>query len=190
MRVEPWTVGQDDDEEVGQVQDALAGRRALVTGGATGIGRAVALALARAGADVALTHLAHDATDVVAEIKELGRESAAVQVDLRRSWDVDEAVASAAESLGGSLDILVNNVGGLVERRGIATMDDAHWHGVLDLNLSSAFYATQGRPQGDAGRRADHLRRRAGGAQRRWHGHGRVHDREGGDRGLLPGARA
>jgi len=125
------------------VQDALAGRRALVTGGAIGIGRSVALALARAGADVVVTHLAHDATHVVAEIKELGRQSTAVQVDLRRSWDVDEAVASAAENLGGGIDILVNNVGGLVERRGVATMDDAHWHGVLDLNLSSAFYATR-----------------------------------------------
>jgi 3-oxoacyl-[acyl-carrier protein] reductase len=125
------------------VQDALAGRRALVTGGASGIGRAVALALARAGADVALTHLAHDATHVVAEIKELGRQSAAVQVDLRHSWDVDDAVASAAGSLGGSIDILVNNVGGLVERRGVSTMDDAHWHGVLDLNLSSTFYVTR-----------------------------------------------
>ena len=125
------------------MQDALAGRRALVTGGAIGIGRSVALALARAGADVVVTHLAHDATHVVAEIKELGRQSTAVQVDLRRSWDVDEAVASAAENLGGGIDILVNNVGGLVERRGVATMDDAHWHGVLDLNLSSAFYATR-----------------------------------------------
>ncbi|WP_028050530.1 SDR family NAD(P)-dependent oxidoreductase [Cellulomonas sp. URHD0024] len=123
--------------------DGLAGRRALVTGGAAGIGRAVALMLARAGADVAVTHLAHDATDVVAGIKEAGSAGSAFQVDLRHSWDVDEVVAAAAESLGGGIDILVNNVGGLVERRTLATMDDAHWHGALDLNLSSTFYTTR-----------------------------------------------
>ena len=76
-------------------------------------------------------------------IKELGRTSSAFQVDMRRSWDVDETVAAAAESLGGRIDILVNNVGGLVERRGLTSMDDAHWHGMLDLNLSSAFYASR-----------------------------------------------
>ncbi|WP_028046100.1 SDR family NAD(P)-dependent oxidoreductase [Cellulomonas sp. URHE0023] len=125
------------------MSEVLAGRRALVTGGAVGIGRAIALSLARAGADVAFTHLAHDATDVLVKIKEYGRVGSAFQVDLRRSWDVDESVAAAAQSLGGGIDILVNNVGGLVERRGLATMDDAHWHGVLDLNLSSAFYASR-----------------------------------------------
>lgn len=120
----------------------LAGRRALVTGGATGIGRAVAVALARAGADVAVTHLAHDPAAVVAQVEELGRRAFAVQLDARHSWDVDAAVAAAADTLGG-LDVLVNNVGGLVERRPLARTDDAHWHHVMDLNLSSVFYATR-----------------------------------------------
>ena len=108
-----------------------------------GIGRAVALALARAGADVAVTHLSHDATAVVAEIKETGQVAASFQVDLRRSWDVDKAVSDAAAALGGGIDILVNNVGGPVDRRTVPSMDDAHWHGVLDLNLSSAFYVSR-----------------------------------------------
>jgi len=125
------------------VEQALTGRRALVTGGASGIGRAAALALARAGADVAITYLSHDPTDVVAEIKGEGRIAASFQVDARRSWDVDKAVSDAAGALGGGIDILVNNVGGPVERRNVAAMDDAHWHGVLDLNLSSAFYVTR-----------------------------------------------
>ena len=125
------------------MEHALTGRRALVTGGASGIGRAVALALARAGADVAVTHLSHDATAVVAEIKETGQIAASFQVDLRRSWDVDKAVSDAASALGGGIDILVNNVGGPVDRRTVPAMDDAHWHGVLDLNLSSAFYASR-----------------------------------------------
>ncbi len=120
----------------------LTGRRALVTGGATGIGRAVAVALARAGADVAVTHLAHDAADVVERIRERGRKGFAVQLDARRSWDVDAAVNAAAQALGG-LDVLVNNAGGLVDRRPLVGTDDAHWHHVMDLNLSSVFYATR-----------------------------------------------
>lgn len=120
----------------------LVGRRALVTGGAAGIGRAVAVALARAGVDVAVTYLSHDARPVVAEIEGMRRHAFAVQLDARRSWDVDAAVTAAADALGG-LDILVNNVGGLVDRRPLASTDDAHWHQVMDLNLSSTFYATR-----------------------------------------------
>lgn len=125
------------------MEHALTGRRALVTGGASGIGRAVAVALARAGADVAVTHLSHDATEVVAELKETGRIAAAFQLDARRSWEVDAAVSDAAAALGGGIDILVNNAGGPVDRRMVRGMDDAHWHAVLDLNLSSVFYASR-----------------------------------------------
>jgi len=125
------------------VDEDLKGRRALVTGGASGIGRAVAVALAGAGADVAVTYLSHEPATVLAEIEEEGRTAAAFQVDARRSWDVDKAVTDAAGALGGGIDILVNNVGGIVERRNVAALDDAHWHHVLDLNLSSAFYASR-----------------------------------------------
>jgi len=121
----------------------LSGHRALVTGGAVGIGRAVALALARAGADVALTHLAHDAEPVVAEVRALGRTAAAFRLDARRSWDVDRVVVQAAAALGGAIDILVNNVGGLVARRPVETTDDLQWAQVLDLNVSSVFYASR-----------------------------------------------
>jgi len=121
----------------------LTGRRALVTGGAIGIGRAVAIALARAGADVAVTHLVHDAESVVDEIVELGRTGAAFQLDARRSWDVDRVAVQAAAALGGAIDILVNNVGGLVGRQPVVSMDDQHWHEVLDLNVSSAFFTSR-----------------------------------------------
>lgn len=121
----------------------LSGRRALVTGGASGIGRAVAVALARAGADVAVTHLTHDPAPVLAEIRAEGRTAAAFQVDARHSWDVDHAVGEAAQALGGGIDVLVNNVGGIVERLPVPELDDAAWHAALELNLTTAFYATR-----------------------------------------------
>jgi 3-oxoacyl-[acyl-carrier protein] reductase len=125
------------------VQRELRGRRALVTGGATGIGRAVAVALAEAGADVAVTHLTHDPAQVLGEIKETGRTGVAYPLDARYSWDVDHVVSEAAQALGGGIDLLVNNVGGFVERRTLASLDDAAWHTVVDTNLTSTFYATR-----------------------------------------------
>ncbi len=123
--------------------DNLEGRRALVTGAATGIGRATALALAQAGADIAFTHLTHDPAEVVEQIEALGRKAVAFQLDARHSWDVDRVVVQAADALGGGIDILVNNAGGLGGRQLVTGMDDQHWHQVLDLNVSSVFYATR-----------------------------------------------
>lgn len=120
----------------------LGGRRALVTGAAGGIGHAIAVALAAAGADVAFTYLSHDPAATVAAVEAHGRRAFAVQLDARHSWDVDAAVASCAQELGG-IDVLVNNAGGLVERRPLTATDDSHWHHVMDLNLSSVFYATR-----------------------------------------------
>ncbi|MCC2307461.1 SDR family NAD(P)-dependent oxidoreductase [Cellulomonas chengniuliangii] len=121
----------------------LEGRRALVTGAATGIGRATALALAQAGADIAFTHLTHDPAETVAGVEALGRRAIAYQLDARHSWDVDRVVVQAADELGGGIDILVNNAGGLGGRQLVTGMDDQHWHLVLDLNVSSVFYATR-----------------------------------------------
>ncbi len=121
----------------------LAGKTALVTGGGVGIGRETALALARAGADVALTYLSHPGDGVASEIRTLGRKGVALRMDATHSRDVDAAVTAAAAALGGRLDILVNNAGGLVARVPIAEMDDDHWRHVIDVNLSSAFYCTR-----------------------------------------------
>ncbi|TDE03108.1 SDR family NAD(P)-dependent oxidoreductase [Jiangella asiatica] len=120
----------------------LAGRSALVTGGGTGIGRGIALALAAAGADVALTYHNHDGEQVAAEIRSAGQRSRAFALDALDSRDVDRVVDAAAAELG-RLDILVNNVGGLVARQDGATMSDEHWHRVIDINLSSVMYATR-----------------------------------------------
>jgi 3-oxoacyl-[acyl-carrier protein] reductase len=121
----------------------LTGRRALVTGGGVGIGRAIALNLARAGADVALTYRSHDGSPVAAEIEALGRRSGAFALDATDQAQVDTAVTAAAEALGGPIDLLVNNAGGLIGRQTIAEMTDEHWFAVIDVNLTSTFRVTR-----------------------------------------------
>jgi 3-oxoacyl-[acyl-carrier protein] reductase len=125
------------------VQIDLSNQTALVTGGAIGIGREVALALARAGADVALTYRSHDGDAVAREIVDLGRRSVAYEMDATDSAEVDRVVDAAAAALGGKIDILVNNAGGLVGRVPVAEMSDQHWRQVVDVNLSSTFYCSR-----------------------------------------------
>lgn len=122
---------------------SLHGRVALVTGGGTGIGREVALALGRAGADVAVTYRTHDARQVVAELHAMGRAATAYQLDATDPDAVRDVVAAAARDLGGRVDVLVNNAGGIVGRVPLAEMTPQHWHAVLDVNLTSAFLVTQ-----------------------------------------------
>ncbi len=110
---------------------SLEGRRALVTGGSRGIGRAIAAELARAGAEVVVGYRsgAGEAAEVAAEIG--GR---AVQADVSSPEDAVRLVDEAGE-----LDILVNNAG--VTRDGLlARMGDEEWREVIETNLSSVFY--------------------------------------------------
>jgi len=121
----------------------LEGRRALVTGGGTGIGAAIAVALAEAGADVAFTYLSHPGEEVAEQIRALGRRVYAAPLDATQPDEVTRVVADAAAALGGPIDLLVNNAGGLVARASLADMSVEHWHTVMDLNLTSAFLVTQ-----------------------------------------------
>lgn len=132
----------------------LSGKNALVTGGNTGIGRAIALSLAAHGANVAITSFSTTAEEAVAEIRALGRQAAHARLDVTRSDAVSETVTRLVAELGGRLDILVNNAGHLVDRVPVAEMSDSHWHQVLDVNLSSAFYCTRAALpiMGDGGR--------------------------------------
>jgi 3-oxoacyl-[acyl-carrier protein] reductase len=121
----------------------LIGRTALVTGGNTGIGRAIARTLAKAGADVAITYFSNADEQTVAEIRGMGRSAAAAQLDATDSAAVNRVVPELARALGGHIDILVNNAGHLIGRMAVAGMTDEHWHNVLDVNLSSAFYCAR-----------------------------------------------
>lgn len=122
--------------------DLLAGKRALVTGGGTGIGRATALELAALGADVAVAgRRAEPLLAVCAEIEALGRRAVAVPTDIR----VAEAVSACAEQvlaeLGG-VDILVNNAGGhFVAPADLLTQKG--WNAVINTNLNGTFQMTQ-----------------------------------------------
>jgi 3-oxoacyl-[acyl-carrier protein] reductase len=121
----------------------LTGKTALVTGGNTGIGRAIALALAQVGADVALTYFSNPGEQTVAAIRALGRRSLALRMDATDSAEVNQVMPELAEALDGRIDILVNNAGYMVGRVTVAEMSDEHWHSVIDVNLSSAFYCTR-----------------------------------------------
>lgn len=121
----------------------LTGRKALVTGGATGIGQGIALGLAAAGADVALTYRSHQPEETLAGIEAAGRKAAAVKADFT---GMDEAAAAevigfATKALGG-LDILVNNAG-IIHRGDSADMALQDWRRVLSVNLEAVWLLSQ-----------------------------------------------
>ena len=122
----------------------LNGQAALVTGAEVGIGRATALALARAGADVAVHFYADEAAagEVVREIESLGRRAAAFGADLTRSAEVTRAVGGAQARFG-RIDILVNNAGGLLGRHSLPEMPEAFFHDVMNVNALTTFLCCQ-----------------------------------------------
>lgn len=123
--------------------DDITGRIALVTGASRGIGRAIAVALARAGADVAVHYGAshHDADAAVAEIRALGRRAVAVRADLARAEEAAGLVDAVVGALG-DVQILVNNAG-IAGPKPIdaLTLDD--WNRHVAVNLTASFIVTQ-----------------------------------------------
>ena len=120
----------------------LDGRTAFVTGGGTGIGKGFALALAEAGADVALAGRTAATLDSVAhEIEGLGRKSMVFVADVSIKQNVDRAVDKIVESWG-KLDIAANNagVGGWVKTH---ELDEATWDHLMSINLKGAFFCCQ-----------------------------------------------
>lgn len=121
----------------------LTGRRALVTGASRGIGRAIALAYARAGADVAvLARNAEALDDLAAEIASLGRRGIVATADVLDSESTRAAVSAAIADLGG-LDILVNNAGGNSFSIPVAQMRMSGWEKTMRLNVDSIVHITQ-----------------------------------------------
>ena len=118
----------------------LAGRVALVTGGASGIGRASSIALAREGADVALTYFssADEARAVEAEIGKLGRRALALKADMTDEATVERVVAETEEKLG-PLDILFANAGGILKRIRSVEASLELWNQVFAVNVTSTF---------------------------------------------------
>lgn len=100
----------DHGEESYRGRDRLPGRKALITGGDSGIGRAVAIAYAKEGADVAIAYWQEDddARETCAQVEKVGRKAVAIRCDLAEAKECQRVVSEAREALGG-LDILVNN---------------------------------------------------------------------------------
>ncbi len=119
----------------------LSGRVALVTGGGRGIGRAVALALAREGADVAVAaRTRRQVAGVAREVSDLGRRGLPIAADVTVPGDVERMVEEASRSLG-PIDILVNGAGG-AESAPLKRTDLDLWRRMIDVNLTSVFLCT------------------------------------------------
>ncbi len=117
---------------------SLAGKVAFVTGAGRGLGRAGALALAKAGADVVLvSRTRSQLEETAASIETLGRKSLVVTADTRNSAEVEAAVRAAVEAFG-RIDILFNNAGTNV-RKNVVDMPDEDFHAIMDTNVKGAF---------------------------------------------------
>jgi 3-oxoacyl-[acyl-carrier protein] reductase len=119
---------------------SLAGRVALITGAASGIGAATARIFAEAGADLALAWYppdGHDIEPVRRVAEKMGRQVVVAEVDVTKAADVDALVAHAVRDLGG-MHIVVANAG-IARKVQLADLDDAAWNKVLDVNLNGAW---------------------------------------------------
>jgi len=120
----------------------LTGKKALVTGAGRGIGQAVALGLAGAGADIGLVARTESELNAVAgQVKEIGRRAVVAPADLTVTADLPALVGGLAGELGG-IDILVNNAGINIPQDSVDVTEDA-WDAIMGINLKSCFFMAQ-----------------------------------------------
>ena len=122
----------------------LEGRKALITGGDSGIGRAVAIAFAREGADVAVSYLDEedDAGETRGWIEKAGRKCVLLPGDIASAQHCERIVATTAKELGG-LDILVNNAAFQAPNEGLESIEVAEWDRHFQVNINAMFYVTK-----------------------------------------------
>lgn len=123
----------------------LNGKVAIITGASRDIGRATAVCLAAHGVKVAVNYCNNEAAglEAVAEIEKNGGSAIPVKGDMTVKADVDHLVAETVKAFGSEINILVNNVGGLVERRTVDLIDEDFLNHVMALNFTSSVLATQ-----------------------------------------------
>jgi len=125
--------------DVGAPPFSLTGKTALVTGGNVGLGQAIAVALAEAGADI-VSVSRRGAPETAAKVGALGRRFANVEADLASARS-EEIIARSEQTLG-SIDILVNNAG-IIRRADADQFSEEDWDAVIDVNLKAAFFLAQ-----------------------------------------------
>ncbi len=122
---------------------SLKNKVALVTGGNSGIGKAIALELARQGANIVINYRSRpeDTADLERQIASLGSQAVGVQADVSKLPELDRLIQTAVAKLG-RIDIMVNNAG-IESRTSLLDTTEQQYDSVLDINLKSAFFGTQ-----------------------------------------------
>jgi NAD(P)-dependent dehydrogenase (short-subunit alcohol dehydrogenase family) len=124
---------------------SLDGKSVVITGGGTGLGRAMVRALARAGADLAIAgRRPGPIEEAVDEVRALGRDAVAVPTDVTDSAQVNELISSSIQRFG-KIDVLINNAGAVQDnvRKPIWDITDEDWRRIMDVNLTGAFYCSR-----------------------------------------------
>jgi NAD(P)-dependent dehydrogenase (short-subunit alcohol dehydrogenase family) len=134
----------DHGEQTDKGSGRLNGKKAVITGGDSGIGRAVAIAFAREGADLLISYLDEhdDARETEHWIKEAGRKAVLVPGDLKNADHCRAIIAKAVAELGG-LDILVNNAAHQATFKSIEDISDEEWELTFEVNIHAMFYLTK-----------------------------------------------
>ncbi|MEY9312718.1 NAD(P)-dependent dehydrogenase (short-subunit alcohol dehydrogenase family) [Bradyrhizobium ottawaense] len=134
----------DHGEESYRGSGRLAGKKALITGGDSGIGRAVAIAYAREGADIVISYLNEDedAAEVKALVEQAGRKAILIPGDISNPEHCRSIVRRTVEELGG-IDILVNNAAHQATFKDIADISDEEWQRTFETNIHAMFYLTK-----------------------------------------------